>query len=218
MARGDRPLRRLGVGGRLTPGTVAIAADETARYTAFAMSLQNLEAPAGSVTLWQLGSDVAAGRNRACESLQGDWLFFVDDDHAFAPDILMRLLNHDKPIVAPNVLRRHQPFKSVACVDDKVLELEGEPRLVEVQHTGSSGMLIRREVIEAVEPPWFELGNGISEDVNFCRKARAAGFDIHVDLGTLLGHISTVVIWPAYDGKWSVGLSLMDGSEIGLEP
>lgn len=202
-----------------TAGTVAVTADEAGRFTRFAISIQGLEWPRGTATVWQIGNDIAASRNRACEVMQGDWVWFVDDDHAFAPDVLLRLLDHGLPLVAPNVLRRQQPFASVACVDDAVLDLRTQPAtgLVAVQHTGSSGLLIRREVIEVVEPPWFELGNGISEDVNFCRKAVAAGFDIHVDLGLRLGHITTTVIWPHHDGEtWRTGLSVADGCEIML--
>lgn len=207
----------------MSAGTVAITADEAGRYTRFAICMQGLRIPPDWNTLWQIGNDIAGNRNRACESIQGDWLWFVDDDHAFAPDVILRLLTADVDIVAPLVLRRQQPFAPVACLDDEVLDLSDQPGegLLEVDHTGSSGMLIRRSVIEAIEPPWFELGydpkQTISEDVMFCRKARAAGFDIHVDLGTRLGHITTAVVWPAYDDGWLTGLSVADGCEIKLD-
>jgi hypothetical protein len=203
-------------------GTVAVCAEEAARYTRFLISVQALGMPPGSQIRWLLSSDTTASRNSSCRDLYGEWVWFVDDDHAFQPDILRRLLTHDVDIIAPLVLRRHQPFLPVACLDDEVLDLSQHPEegLLEVDHTGSSGMLIRRHVIEAMEDPWFELGNGISEDVNFCRAARDAGFSIHIDLGCRMGHITPAVVWPYWDenlGQWVTGFSIADGFEIGVD-
>lgn len=202
-------------------GTVAVSADLTARYTQFGMCMQRLRMPAGSKTAWQLGSDVAAQRNRACEELEGDWLWFIDDDHSFPETILMSLLAHEADIVAPVVLRRTKPFRTVACYQDDILDLRGCPPegLVEVEATGSAGMLIRRRVIEAVEPPWFELGNGVSEDIAFCRKARAAGATIYVDLAVRMGHIATATITPVYDDEhgWVTGFTIADGFQLAAE-
>jgi hypothetical protein len=206
----------------MTAGTVAVTADEAGRYTQFAISMQGLQIPDGSRTLWQIGNDIAGNRNGACAQLDGDWIWFIDDDHAFSPDLLLRLLAHNVDIVAPVCLRRVQPFLPVACIDADFLDLDGygSDGLVEVEHTGSSGMLISRRVIEHVDAPWFTLHNGISEDVAFCRKARAAGFDIHVDLGARLGHITTAVIWPAWDAdreRWLTGFTVADGAQLATE-
>lgn len=210
-------------------GLVAITADEAGRFTRFAISMQGLRIPGlASRTIWQIGNDIAGNRNGAVEQFLSlpalDWLWFIDDDHAFSPDILMRLLTTQKQIVTPLCLRRTQPFLPVPCVEEEFMDLsrydDSPTDVVEVQHAGSSGMLIRREVLEAVEAPWFELGNGISEDVNFCIKAREAGFDIHVDLGTKLGHITTAVIWPVWnedEGRWLTGLTVADGAQLAIE-
>ena len=201
-------------------GTVAIVADLAARYTVFSVSLQRLVTPPETVVMWHLGSDVAANRNRACEQLSGEWVWFIDDDHAFHPDILSRLLVRDVPIVQPLCLRRGGNFLPVACKDDDHLNLAdfAPDELVEVQHCGSSGMLVRREVIDAIEPPWFELRNGISEDVVFCEKARAAGFSIHVDLAARLGHVTTAVVWPTFrDEGWMTGFQFADGFEVAAD-
>lgn len=91
---------------------------------------------------------------------------------------------------------------------------------MEVEHTGSSGMLIRRRVLDALEPPWFELGNGISEDVAFCRKARAAGFSVHVDLGGWLTHLTVAAIrafWHEEERRWMTGFDIADGTKLSIE-
>ncbi len=201
-------------------GTIAVTASETGRYTRFAICMQGLYVPPGSHTKWQIGSDVAAARNQACEQADGDWVWFIDDDHTFDPDIIHQLLARDVDIVTPLCLRRSQPFLPVACVDDDFMDLGlyGPDELVEVQHAGSSGMLIRKHVLDVVEPPWFELGNGISEDVTFCQKARAAGFRVHVDMAVRLGHMVTAVIQPVWQERWLTGLEVADGARMTIEP
>jgi hypothetical protein len=204
------------------PGTIAITADEAGRYTQFAMAISALTLPPGTKRIWQVGNDIAGNRNRAVEQMEGEWLWFIDDDHAFNQNVLLDLIENDVDIVAPAVMRRQKPFRSVAC------SLAGEAldfnkfmpnALVEVLHTGSSGMLVRKQVFEAIEPPWFEMGNGISEDVIFCQKAREAGFDVFVDLAIRIGHITTAVVWPVYDEElgWVTGFTVADGFQIATE-
>jgi hypothetical protein len=54
--------------------------------------------------------------------------------------------------------------------------------------TGGHCLLIRREVFEAMEPPWFSNRKGY-EDRFFCEKAIAAGFPLYVDRSVVAGHV-----------------------------
>lgn len=54
--------------------------------------------------------------------------------------------------------------------------------------TGGHCLLIRREVFEAMEPPWFSNRKGY-EDRYFCEKAIAAGFPLYVDRSVVAGHV-----------------------------
>lgn len=221
------------------PGTVVVVADQAARFTRFGISMQGLWTPPGTITRYLLGSDVTAARNQACEDVlaepeegvaRSEWFWSIDDDHAFDYDILHRLLARNVDIVGPLCLRRASPFLPTACVDDDFMDITryGPNDLVEVQHTGSSGLLVRRRVIEQMEPPRFELGNGISEDVNFCRKAVGAGFSIHVDMGVRLGHINTAVITAEHEpqpggdpdgpARWFTHFNIGDGAHVSIEP
>lgn len=212
------------------PGTIVVLTGETARYTQFAMSVQGLgfQHQNGSVIRWILGNDVAESRNRACAEMHGDWIWFVDDDHTFAADVLRKLLARKVDLVTALCLRRQQPFLPIPCVDDDFMDLAryGPDELVAVDHAGTSGMLIRRAVVEALEPPWFELshepdGRPVSEDVFFCRKARAAGFDVHVDMGARLGHLTTAAVWPTWneeEERWLTGFTIADGASLAIEP
>lgn len=205
-------------------GVVCVPANDSARYHFFTFSLTSLVAPVNTQIRSALGSDRIRGRNRlVTESLaQGaEWILFLDDDHAFGPNLLARLLSHDKPIVASLYLQRQFPFRPIAYThredDDKTyrpLFLHDYPvntGLVEVRAAGTGGMLIRSEVFHELvkqdicEPGvWFKDGEA-SEDLTFCEKAGEAGFPIYVDLQARLGHCTTSIIWPSSDGTWSIG-------------
>jgi GT2 family glycosyltransferase len=71
-----------------------------------------------------------------------------------------------------------------------------ENKLVSVDATGMHCILIRREVFEKIERPYF-FYDSTSEDMNFCKKAIKAGFEILVDTGITCGHLSAEPIGQA---------------------
>lgn len=197
-------------------GTVGVPAQDAARFTAFATALAGLALPSG----WQFqvmqNYDCAHSCNALANTFAGDRLLLMGDDHSFNSDFLLRLLEHDLDIVAGLCLSRRPNFFPVAKKNGASIPLEGKPRLMEVDETGTAGMLIKREVFDALEFPFFsnvyqEDGSLLSDDIYFCRKAREAGFKIHVDTSVLLGHIALVGIRPEYDaGKWHRALDVGD--------
>ncbi len=127
-------------------------------------------------------------------------LLWLDDDTRFPWDTLSRLANHDLPFVAANCADRN--CRQTARVS---LGMDGEeaaglsigfPRgIVEVEAVGVAIALISVEVFRKVGFPWFESyylpdGRWRGEDIDFCIKARKAGFTIHVDreLSEEVGH------------------------------
>ena len=73
--------------------------------------------------------------------------------------------------------------------------------LEEVDAVGATGVLIKRHVIEALEPPYFEViynedGTSVNlgEDYYFCQKIKEAGFKIFADFGLRQNHYKTVAI------------------------
>lgn len=205
-------------------GVVGVAANDSGRYTFFAAALTALQTPVNTAVMWAIGSDRIVGRNRLVQQsleIGSEWLWFLDDDHVFPPDLLLRLLAHDQPVVAALYLQRQVPFAPVAYSHregDKYVPLvlpDLEPdACVEVRAAGTGGMLIRSEVFRAVSEPWFEHG-AASEDLIFCEKARAAGFTIHCDLAARLGHLTSTIVWPTIvDERWAVGFTVAD--KLGL--
>lgn len=212
-------LKQAGASEVLTQGTVAVLCQEATRSQGFWFSLMNLiraYPPSLMEVRAYQGSDTTALRNRAVEEFVGDWIWFIDDDHAFNPDTFERLYKRNVDIVQALCLRRVSPFYPVATsLDGNFLRLNdhGENDLVEVMYAGASGMLIRRNVLDKIGEPWFDIKTGQSEDVGFCDKARDAGFKIHVDMGVRLGHASAAMIWPVWDeekedDQWVTGIGV----------
>lgn len=204
---------------------VGVIASDTARYSMFMVCLAHLEKPVNTMAGWGITSDRILGRNRVVEQALekgAEWLLFIDDDHTFAPNLLTRLLAHDKPIVGSLYLQRQVPFGPIAYSaksdDDVYLPLNltdytGD-ELVPVHAVGTGGMLIRSEVLHKMEPPWFEHGRA-SEDLIFCDKFHTLDMGpIYCDLGARLGHLSPAALWPSFDrerGVWQVGFQFTEG-------
>lgn len=197
------------------PGTVGVTAAETARFTSFTHSLAGVTAalPPGSGLVLQCSVDVCGNLNSIMRNYRGEWVWIMGDDHVFGQDILLRLLAHDVDVVVPHCLKRVPGWEPVVYSHQDedgwyhIAELP-ESGLTKVWAAGSAGMLVKREVIEAVGDPWFTPSPvGLGEDLEFCRKVREAGFDIHCDPTIMLGHTSLHTVWPEYrNGRWHVSL------------
>lgn len=205
-------------------GMVGVIANDTGRYSLFTFMLTTLSTPVNTKIQPALTSDRILGRNKLAKLAIEDgseWLLFIDDDHAFKHDLLLKLLAHEVPIVGSLYLQRMLPFAPVAYShkeDDHYIPLDlttsPEDGLVEVCAVGTGGMLVRTEVFRELEYPWFEHGRA-SEDLIFCDRARDAGFPIYCDLGARLGHFTVSAIWPSWvDQEWVVGFSVADNFSL----
>lgn len=210
---------------------VGVIANDSARYSLFAACVTKLDLPEGANVEWLIGGDWCGARNTLAQMTidEGyEYLWFMDDDHAFAPDLLKRLLAHDVALINPLCLARLAPFPLVTYskkVDGGArylpIPLAGMPAegLVTLEAGGCAGMLIRRDVLEAIPAPWFEYTDR-SEDIVFCEKAKAAGFTLYADLACRLGHITTTVVYPDVneDGTWMTRLKIGGGLDLFVSP
>lgn len=217
-------------------GTVGIIAQDNNRYTAFWTCWGQLMGMAPPNTSWDIGisADIPSARNTLVRrSLENgsEWILFLDDDQVFQPNLLRNLLSHEKDIVSALYLRRaggHAPVAFSHRNDAGLYEaidltqLPGEG-LLKVHATGAGGLLIRSEVFRAIsdEPDWFEHGRvhgtdwNAAEDIIFCEKANAAGFDVYLDLGSPIGHMTPSAVWPSFvDQEWCLGFSVSDGTRL----
>ena len=132
------------------------------------------------------------------------WMLFLDSDMTFPQDIIMRLLSHQEPIVAGMYWHQSPPHMPVIYKRD---EEKGRyhythfieyPRsgLFEVDLTGMGCMLVKMEVFDNIELPYFDYRStrddgikDVTEDVVFHEKVLEAGYKVLIDPTIKCGHI-----------------------------
>lgn len=151
-----------------------------------AFSLLNLK---GDWTpMFQRSIDVAHNRNIICQSALDrgfSHLLFVDADVGFNSDALQRMLAHDKDIIGLAYNHRRLPLETVVRPLDGDIGKPLPKELFECASVGTGTLLIKTSVLDKLGAPWFEFiydeQGRVSEDVNFCRKARSGGYKIWID-------------------------------------
>jgi FkbM family methyltransferase len=162
-------------------------------------SIYDLQVPEGYQTTFQYfyGYNIDQVRNLIADwAVKGyDYLFSVDSDISFAPDTLVKLLAHDKPVVSGLYIQRkpgqhileiyeHNANGGVSNVPYGKIKGRG---LVEIAGCGFGCVLVKSEVLKSVGYPQFKYysaldhNHTVSEDVDFCRKALGKGFKIYAD-------------------------------------
>ena len=217
---------------------VGVVCDDLSRYAAFTMDFAALfaESDAFADLAWKAGHSIPAQRNQIVEALEPDHtaLWFIDDDHRFRRDVLRQLLSRGPAydILGAFYCMRHPPFQPVAFVPHEGRQMRGlawaqlpppDQGGVVVLPPGSgigtAGMLIRRRVLDALDPPWFSerflTTDGIGDDLYFCQQAAQAGFRVAIDLNARLGHIGQHTAWPDWDAErgWHVRLDCYGGRD-----
>jgi len=126
---------------------------------------------------------------------------FVDDDMSFPADGAERLFAHGKHIIAANYTCRVFPVLPLSGHNGMRVFSKGKTGLQQVDYAPTGFMLIDNSVFDKLDMPWFQTTfqphdpeNWMSDDVWFCNKARAAGFEIWVDhdLSNEIGHVGTM--------------------------
>lgn len=257
--------------------SIIIPSAALARYCTFEMSVEALQVPDGSTILRGISSSLASSVNEAIATTRTPLYWFIDDDHQFEPNLLLRLIAHDVPVVVPLTCMARSPFQPVlvretvevgewafpADLDAKVAEIGAlvasghnlqaqqqarhliargpvaRPRQLFRHYTwddldgasglltlppsgrcGRAGMLVKREVFDAIPAPWFELGQTNpeepGEDYWFVGKCQAAGIPIACDVEQPYGHIAPCIATPCRDGngRWGIRLQWENGMSI----
>jgi hypothetical protein len=109
----------------------------------------------------------------------------------FPPTTALRLLEHDKDIVACNYMRRSKPLKTVAYTDlndwNSWVPLEPQEDLIKVQGVGMGCMLMKLDMFDKLEKPYFEFQykenteDYFGEDFILLGKLRNLGYDVFID-------------------------------------
>lgn len=166
--------------------------------------------PEGSVIHQARNSAVQAALQKECTHLM-----FIDDDMVFERDAILRLIMQDKDIIGGLCFGRTDEmikpivkrFENGALYDYTWEEVKEWKTTTEVGSTGTGFLLIKTEVLKAMDPPFFYFANpkefglkpmeppnyDLSEDTTFMLKAREKGYQIWVDPTILIGHHGTKV-------------------------
>lgn len=172
-------------------------------------SIYDLEVPDGYETTFQFfyGYNIDQVRNLIADWVVNgfDYLFSVDSDIAFAPDTLKKLLAHDCDVVSGlyiqrkpglHVLEIYEPNEHGGVSNIPFGRVKGRG-LVEIAGCGFGCALIKAQVMRDIGYPQFKYhsavnhANTISEDVDFCRKARDKGFKLWADTTIHCSHIGS---------------------------
>lgn len=143
-------------------------------------------------------------------------ILFVDADTIPDRNSLTKLLSHDKDIVSglTPILKYNIEEKIWGTLDncfthqdkdengkDRTHSVTRNTGLQKIWRCGTSCLLIKREVFEKLEKPYFKFElneDGTiptrSEDLYFCDKAREAGFEIYADTDVICNHLKDVML------------------------
>ena len=154
---------------------------------------------------------VDKARNHIClEAIKADvdYVLFLDDDNPIPPNTLTRFIQNDKDIIIPPILQRGGEHK-ICLFKSYIKKLKNgkevtlynnlkefnpdENGLMEVDAGGMGATLVKIKVIKKLMDKYdgrpFEFGkievDGktrlMSEDVEFCERAKKEGFKIFTD-------------------------------------
>jgi len=149
-----------------------------------------------------------------------DAVIVFDDDcfppHDVIPHLLIRCFDEGHPIVAAAGVMRNYPWTTTAARSFpegiSVMVEQGTKKslagfewiddlpneLVEVDFNGFPVGIIHRRVFEQTTQPWFgdhdPIGERVTHDVFFCRKAKEVGFALKVDGTIRCGHLAEAAI------------------------
>ena len=145
--------------------------------------------------IWSGGSMVQSVRQniaeRAIEEKKATHLLWIDADHKFPSDTAHRLLAHKRPWVGINATTRVPPVRATAIKKPGVplKTTQHSTGIERVWRMGFGIVLVEARVFEAVPKPWFATEwiekdgkwDPVGEDIYFCEKAKACGFQPMVD-------------------------------------
>ena len=134
-------------------------------------------------------------------------LLFVEDDATYVPnDILEKLVEADKDVIAPHAYSRHYPYQSMILAKrftnmtiskglpagmkarGNLIPLNDKEGIVEADLVHFNFTLVKMEVFNKISKPWFAYGEVGETDCWFCDKLLEAGIHPYGHMGIRLTH------------------------------
>lgn len=149
------------------------------------------------VVHWARNDLARQARDHICEYTGEKFthVLWLDDDSVFNPDLLVYLARHgEKDVVSALYFGRTRHLPVVYVKDNTPDKYKHFPlvqvpsAMMEVDAVGFGACLMRRDVFERMEEPYFAF-NQAGEDIYFCVHAKEQGIRIWCDGSYMLGHI-----------------------------
>ena len=180
----------------------------------FCQSLAQLKKVGNCVLTMKSGSLIYTARNDLAKTaiqIDADYVFWLDSDMVFKPDILLRMMDtlkkNDLDILTGLYFRRVPPYSPVLY---KKLDINSEfetadyaeyssipDSLFEVAACGFGCVLMKTDVFYDVQGKFGNMfapiGNN-GEDVAFCWRARECGYKIFCDPSVICGHVGYSIV------------------------
>jgi hypothetical protein len=128
---------------------------------------------------------------KKAKEVKSDYVLWIDSDMMFSSTTALRLLEHNKDIVACNYMRRSKPLKTVAYTDlndwDSWVPMVPQNELIKVQGVGMGCMLMKLDMFDKLEKPYFEFQykenteDYFGEDFILLDKLRKLGYEVFID-------------------------------------
>ncbi len=110
-----------------------------------------------------IGSIIWENRNKIIRDaieIEAPYIFFMDTDMVFPPDIIQRLMLHNKPVVSTMAFNKTPPFapnfyKRVASDGWIPITKFKKGEMIQVDCVGGAMMLVQTDAVAKIDPPWF---------------------------------------------------------------
>lgn len=143
----------------------------------------------------------AAARNRGVAETAAPAIFFLDADCVPAPDWTVQARCAVRPGTLTggriDVFDEGDPPRSGAQVFENVFAFQQRDYIERKGFSVTANLVTTREVFEVTGP----MITGVSEDLEWCRRAVSKGFELRYDDALVVGHPSRSD-WPALRKKW----------------
>jgi hypothetical protein len=134
-----------------------------------------------------------------------DYVFFYDTDMVLDPDVLIKLMKRDKPVIMAYCAVRGYPFRSMiyrySNKEKTVLdpfepnEQEWKEGIIKVDALGTACTLIKTDVFKHIPYPYFMNGKYHTEDMYFCILVNQVLQDqFWCDLTVEAGHMTNPIL------------------------
>lgn len=162
-------------------------------------------------------------------------VLFLDADMVWPTDVLERMLRHHSAGIVGGLYCLKGPPYSPVALADIAREIDGVTHylyqtdygqdLIAVNVLGMGCTLVPTSVCAAIGArPWFTYEDDadgwprVSEDVPFCRRAKAAGIPILFDPTVKCGHVTSMVIDERYHRRYQLSQAAAIAQVDVIEP